>query len=72
MTTSLYRIMYAGEWRPVLNMLRGQQRVYHPEQAYAVVIAIDGGFEAVPVTPGDVMTEWEPMVPKEDGWETIR
>jgi hypothetical protein len=68
---SVYRVLYAGKWRPVTNMRRGSQVVHYPEQATAVVIEMDGAFEAIPVTLGDVMTEWTPFLPPESSWDTI-
>lgn len=68
---SVYRVMYAGEWRAVSCMLRGKQRVYYPEQATAIVIEIDGGYDAIEATPGEVFTEWRPELPNESSWKTF-
>jgi hypothetical protein len=69
---SIYRILYNGAWREVTNLRRGNHVVHYPEQATAAVIKLGPDeWDAIPVTPGDVMTEWEPEVPPESSWTTV-
>lgn len=68
---SAYRILHRGAWRPVIQMFRGQQQVYHPEQANAVVAEVDGEYLACLVSPGEIFTEWMPLVPPESNWDKV-
>lgn len=70
--SGLYRVFHAGKWREVTNMFRGEVPVHHPEQATAVVLRVDGEFLPMPVTPGDIMTEWCPLTPPESAWKPVR
>jgi len=61
-----------GQWRPVLNMLRGEYAVDHPEQANKVVILIEGkGFGAVVANPAEIFSTGEAVVDAHGDWDSI-
>lgn len=69
---SAYKFWYMGEWRPVSNMLRGKTEVFHPEQAAAVVIFVEGfGFEAVAANPAEIFTTGDVAASAGGAWDSI-
>lgn len=70
--TSQFKFWFMGAWRPVTNMLRGEDRVAHPEQANKVVFYIDGhGFVAATANPGEIFTAGGVAVDAGGSWDSI-
>jgi hypothetical protein len=72
MIASQFKFWFMGEWRPVMNMLRGRDYVTHPEQASSVVIFIDGeGFLAAPATPAEIFVSDRAHLDRGAAWDSI-